>query len=258
MGFDVTRPNAARIYDYLLGGKDNFAADRQAAERMMAFMPEARRIARANRAFLGRAVRFCASRGIRQFLDLGSGLPTQDNVHQVAAAVDPACRVVYVDFDPVVVQHAHALLEDADVGVVAADARDPEAVLASAPVRRLLDLSRPVAVLAVALLHFVPDEEDPAALVARFAEAMAPGSALVMTHACPDLMDPEAFAEALAVYNRGATPIHPRGRERIAALFSGFELVDPGLVEVSQWRPDRPEDSEPADAQIIGGVGLKR
>jgi SAM-dependent methyltransferase len=238
---DVERPSAARVYDYYLGGLHNFAVDREMAARAVADWPELPRIMQANRAFLRRAVRYLAAQGIEQFLDIGSGIPTAGNVHEVAqAALGGAARVVYVDTDPVAVAHSRALLaDDPTAGVVQADMVDVDAVLGDPTTRALLDLSRPVGVLVVALLHFVGDERRPREALARYRDALAPGSYLVISHASADGA-PDRAHEHRALYRRTATPMTMRSREEIASLLDGFTLVEPGLVFLPQWRPDDP------------------
>jgi SAM-dependent methyltransferase len=257
---DRSVPNGARIYDYMLGGKDHFAVDRAAAEQMVAANPAAPRTARANRAFLGRAVRFLAEEaGIRQFLDLGTGLPTQHNVHQVAQVVIPDARVVYVDYDPIVVVHGRALLATTDtVTVVEGDLRRPDEILAHPETRRLIDFDEPMAVLLVAILHFIPDEDDPAGIVARLRDAMAPGSHLVVSHTANESPD-EVMAAAQQGFRLAGAPLTPRTRAGIGRFFDGFDLVEPGLVEVSQWRPETPAATAPPTSAwtIVGGVARK-
>lgn len=234
---DVSRPSIARMYDYYLGGKDNFAADREAAERVLAIIPQAPVIARQNREFLGRAVRFLAESGIRQFLDIGTGLPTQDNVHQVAQRIAPDSRVVYVDNDPVACLHASYLRGCPITAIIEADVRQPEDVLGHPEVRNLIDFTQPVAVLFVAMLHCLADEDDPAGLVARFREKMAPGSYLVVSHITAE-EDDKSVEQALDVYKQvGLTSLTRRSREKILGFFDGLELVEPGLVSVPDWRP---------------------
>ncbi len=255
---DTTTPNPARIYDVLLGGKDNFPADRAAAHAILNVAPQARRGANQNRAFLQRAVRFLAAEaGIGQFLDIGTGLPTQGNVHQVAQAVTPHARVVYVDHDPVVHAHADALLADHTTTIaVLADLREPEAILGNGAVRAALDLTRPVAVLLVAVLHFIKDEEDPAGIVARLRDAMAPGSYLVISHATADF-HPQVAAKITDVYQQASAPLVLRSRSQIERFFDGFDLVAPGLVEPASWRPDGEGPPSPSAGGFYGGVGRK-
>ncbi len=231
---DATIPNPARIYDYLLGGKDNLPADRAAAEELLALVPEARAGARENRAFLGRAVRYLAAEGVRQFLDVGTGLPSQGNVHEVAHGVAPDARVVYVDNDPVVHVHANALLAEPTTAAVLADLREPERIIRHPRARALLDFTKPVAVLLVAVLHFVTDEEDPAGIVGSLRDVLAPGSFLVISHATGDFR-PEVAGKVSAVYDKAAAPLVLRSRPEVARLFQGFDLLPPGLVQPAAW-----------------------
>jgi len=256
-GLDVTVPNVARIYDYILGGKDNFDADRAAAAQILAVIPGGSGPARMNRAFLGRVVHFLAAeRGIRQFLDIGSGLPTASNVHQIAQAADPDARVVYVDNDPVVVLHAQAILEDRAKGVAAVrgDLRDPAGITASPAVRELIDFGQPVAVLLFAVLHFIPDADDPRALLARFSDVMAPGSALALSHITDENIDEEAARAGRAVYQTASAPIVPRSRAQIEGFFDGFDLLPPGVAGISQWPLPDPGG---AAMHFYGGVAVK-
>lgn len=255
--FDPAMPNVARIYDYMLGGKDNFAADRELAAGLLANSPNSAWIARQNRAFLTRAVRYCAEHGIRQFLDIGSGLPTMENVHEVARRVSPDARVVYVDNDPVAVSHAKALLaKSPGVVVVEADLRRPEEVLELARSTGQLDFSQPLAVLIVAIMHFIADDEDPAQLLRPFIAAMVPGSFFVLSHATHDAQ-PEEADRAAAIYRRASSPLVTRTREEIASLFAGLPLVDPGLVFTVQWRPGEPPPDPPEAAGLYAGVAFK-
>jgi len=256
-GLDVTVPNVARIYDYILGGKDNFEADRAAAAQILAVIPGGSGPARMNRAFLGRVVHFLAAdRGIRQFLDIGSGLPTASNVHEIAQAADPDARVVYVDNDPVVVLHAQAILEDRAKGVAAVrgDLRDPASITASPRVRELIDFSQPVAVLMFAVLHFVPDADDPRALLARFRDVIAPGSALALSHVTDENLDEEASQAGRAVYQGASAPIVPRSRAQIEGFFDGLDLLPPGVAGISHWPEPDPGAAVPL---FYGGVALK-
>jgi len=264
-GIDVTRPHPARMYNYYLDGKDNFAADRLAAEQVIAAAPSARPSARGNRVFLRRAVRHLARQGIRQFLDIGTGIPTAGNTHEAAQEVAPEARVVYADNDPIVITHARALMSSSTQGsttYVQADVRRPRSVLDDPQVRRVIDFEKPTAVLLVALLHFVRDEEDPRALVAEFRDALAPGSHLVLSHTSADF-DAERAHNGAAVYNRATAPAVLRTREEILALFDGFDLVEPGLVPLPQWNPDDdPDDGSYGtfDERLVwlyGGVGRK-
>ncbi len=239
-GVDFSKPHSARMYDYLLGGKDNFAADRETAEIALRSWPAARVSARENRMFLGRAVEYLAAEaGIRQFLDIGTGLPSSGNVHEVAQQIAPESRVVYADNDPIVLAHAQALLTSSPAGRTAyihADLREPEKILAHPVVRGTLDFSRPVALILVAILHFISDDEDPGAIVATLLSALPPGSYLVASHVTPE-HDPEGVGGLQRAYREGGVT----GQVRTAAdfgrlAFTGLELVPPGLVLVSEWR----------------------
>jgi hypothetical protein len=264
-GIDTSIPNVARIYDYLLGGKDNFAVDREAAERTIAVVPQAPWLARQNRRFLERAVRFCASAGITQFLDIGSGLPTMRNVHQVAEQVITDPHVVYADHDPVVVSHAQALLATPRTVAVHGELARPEEILADPQVRRLIDFDRPVAILLIAVLHFLTAEANCAAVVARLRDAMAPGSYLVIS--CVEFSPAHAVGEELlsdevrelADTRKGLSRLPALAREQIAAFFGDLTLVEPGLVEVWHWRPEDDEIAVMASDVIspLGGVARK-
>ena len=235
--FDPGVPNPARMWNYWLGGKDNFAADRSAAERVLEVMPSMPLIARAARLFLIDAVhQLAAEHGVRQFLDVGTGLPTADNTHDVAQRAAPESKIVYVDYDPVVLTHAQALLTSSPGGetdYIQADLRDTDTILKGAA--RTLDLTRPVAILLIAVLHFIPDADDPYAVVARLMEAVPPGSYLVMAHAASDIA-PEACAEMARRYNAmSSASITPRSRDQVAGFFDGLDLLPAGLVPISQW-----------------------
>jgi hypothetical protein len=251
-GVDTRTPSVGRIYDYLIGGKDNYAADRRAADALAAIAPSVRAIAMENRAFLGRAARFLyEDAGIRQFIDVGTGLPTQDHVHQV---VGDDCHVVYVDNDPVVLAHARALLpRSSRITVMDADLRQPATILDHPDTDKLIDFSQPVAIMLVAMLHFIVDTENPAEIVATFRERMAPGSYIVISHVTRAEAPAGAVAQAEDIYQRANAPLLLRSHEEIEGFFAGFELIDPGLVYVSRWRPD---DGRVSDARwILGGVG---
>ena len=255
-GVDSTVPAAARMYDYWLGGHDNFAADRVAALKITERAPGTPAAARANRRFLGRAVRHLAGEGgIRQFLDLGAGLPTNGNVHQVAREVTPDARVVYVDNDPMVITHARALETGDAVAVIHADLRDPDTILRHPDTRRLIDFTKPLAILFVSVLHFVP-EPDAHTAVAAFTSAAAPGSHLAASHGYDD-QDPQAAATTTTVYASTASPVTRRTRAEILAFFDGLEILEPGLVPVQQWRPDEHDPPGLSKAWILGGVGRK-
>ncbi|MEV7013211.1 SAM-dependent methyltransferase [Streptosporangium sp. NPDC051022] len=257
-GVDPSVPSSARVYDYLLGGKDNLAVDRAFAERLLTVAPDARPAARANRDFLIRAVRLLAKLGVRQFIELGTGMPTAPSVHQVAHEADPTAPVVYVDHDPVVSLHAEVLLAgDKHVASVLADIRRPGAVLDDPEVVRLIDFSQPVGLLMAGVLHFVTDDEDPAGIVAAFARRMAEGSHLVISHLMADSI-PEVRTQ-LAVATTG-TPVQStfRTHDEVLALFDGFELLEPGLVPVRNWHNDELPlffDDGPARFRIDGAVG---
>jgi O-methyltransferase involved in polyketide biosynthesis len=229
------------MYDYFLGGSHNFAADRQLAEQALSVFPDAPHVVRANRAFLERAVQYLCAAGIDQFLDLGSGIPTAGNVHEIALAADPAAHTVYVDADPVAVAHARALLAgEARVQVLRADLREPGAVLEQA-VAAGLDLGRPLAVLLVSVLPFIPDEDDPAAIIAAYREASAPGSYLAVSHGTNEYQ-PEAVGKVEGIYTRTTQPGVFRSRAEIERLLRGYDPVPPGLVDAIDWRPVPDED----------------
>jgi hypothetical protein len=256
-GVEADRPSVARLYDFFLGGHHNFAADREMGRQLLAAEPNARNIVAENRAFLGRAVRFLLAAGVRQFLDLGSGIPTQDNVHEIAQRTDPAARVVYVDNDPVAVAHSKQILSGNTLAtVIQEDLRQPEAILAHPDVRRLIDFSQPVAVLMVTVLHFVPDTDDPAMVVSRFASRLVPGSALVISHATHDAA-PDAAAQVERLYTGTSAAAHTRSRAEILRFFAGLDLVDPGLVYLPLWRPDGPAPDHPERAWFYAGVARK-
>lgn len=258
-GIDLSVPSVSRIYDYFLGGSHNFEVDREAARVALKAFPAIPKIGQANRAVMRRAVRYAMERGISQFLDIGSGIPTFGNVHEVAQGIDPAARVVYVDNDPVAVAHSRAVLDgNANATAVAADLRDPKGVLDAPQTRRLLDFGEPVALMLVAVVHFLPDEERPAEVIATLRDALAPGSVMVITHATLD--GPQAGGQrgVQQVYQRTATPLIMRSRAELEPFFDGFELVDPGVVPLPFWRPDSPPDEdEPAVVHGLAGVGLK-
>jgi hypothetical protein len=257
---DTTKANIARVYDYWLGGSHNFRADQDVARAMIAVDPNIRAMMRANRAFLGRAVRYLIREaGIRQFLDIGSGIPTEQNVHEVAQAAASGSRVIYVDNDEVAVAHSRLMLEDnPDATVIQADLREPAKILADPETQLLIDFTQPVALLLLAVLHFVPDEADPAQIMATLRDAVPPGSYLVICHACRDVR-PDTADNATAVYtSRVAAQLRVRTRDEIAALFDGFTLVEPGLVWIPEWRPDSPADVPENPEQFWALVGVAR
>jgi hypothetical protein len=253
----MERPNAARVYDYLLGGVANFAKDREFAGRLTEIAPEAAKIARTNRAFLRRAVRYCLDNGIRQFLDIGSGIPTAGNVHEIAQRIEPSARVVYVDIEPVAVGHTELMLADNEnAGVVRGNLLEPDALLSSAPARELLNFDEPIAVLMVAVLHFLDDTTGPHAAVARYVDAMAPGSYLVLSHIAAE--DTDEQSQARNLYQKDAVPILGRTREQLAAFFAGTEILEPGIVWAPQWHPEAYDDvTEPERSKGYAGVGRK-
>lgn len=256
---DPGTPNVARMYDYYLGGKNNFAADREAAEKIISILPNARDIARTNRAFLVRAVRHLAESGIRQFLDIGTGLPTQENVHQVAQAVAPEAQVVYVDNDPVVLVHARALLADNPRStVISADMRDPESVLKHPEALARLDFNRPIAVIMLAILHFVLDDAEVERIVRAFRAPLVSGSYFVASHITAGDLNDDEVRRGQDVYTATAAGgIVPRRAEQVRAFFAGLHLLEPGVVPLDQWRPDSPSVALPAKpgVGIVGGVG---
>jgi S-adenosyl methyltransferase len=255
LGPGVAHP--ARVYDFWLGGKDNLAADRAAGEKVMAVFPEARKLARANRGFLVRAVRYLSERGVSQFIDLGTGFPTRPNVHEVARLAVPGARVLYVDNDPVVTAHNRALRATMPgVEAINGDIRCPQEVLAAPELLTLIDFSKPVAVLFVAVLHFIRPEEDPGQIVAAFRDRMAPGSFLVISHGVSDGTDPRTVAQIADAYRHAASAsITPRTAGEVAAWFGGFEMIPPGLTDVTRWFPGKP--ARPGPVRMAAGVGRK-
>ncbi|MER7674144.1 SAM-dependent methyltransferase [Kitasatospora sp. NPDC096128] len=260
---DIHRPHSARMYDFFLGGTTNFEPDRVAAAQTLAVFPNARIAARANRAFMHRTTRTLARRGIRQFLDVGTGIPTSPNLHEVAQEADPTCRVVYADNDPIVLTHAQALLRSAPEGRTAyiqADVRDPEYVLNALESQDVLDLDQPVALSMNALLHFVPDGDDAYEIVEAFkARITAPGSALVMSHFTPDYAPADAERGA-RVYRQAGTNVQARTRAEFARFFAGWDLLDPGIVSTPRWRPDTDADLanvSDTQASCYGAVALR-
>lgn len=254
--FDTSVPHIARIYDYWLGGKDNFAADREAAEQAMAATPTIVPGVRANRRFLGRSVRYLAEAGIRQFIDIGTGIPTASNTHEVAQSVAPETRIVYVDNDPIVLSHARALLTSttAPTAYIDADARDTGKILTEAA--ELLDLGQPTAVLLIALLHCIPEEDDPYQLVADLMAAVPSGSYLALTHPAPDQVAVAQRAEDSLTRSMGQK-VTFRTREQVSRFFAGLDLVEPGIVPIQEWRPDSALDTNSAPTAMWGGVGRK-
>ncbi|WP_433173077.1 SAM-dependent methyltransferase [Actinoallomurus sp. CA-150999] len=258
---DTSVPHTARMYDYLLGGKDNFAVDRAAVEKVLAVMPDMPQSIKLSRLFLRRAVRYAARRGITQFLDVGTGIPTAGNVHEVAQEMSPEARVAYVDHDPIVLNHARALLSDEQQGrttIVLGDLREPETILAHPEVREIIDFDRPVGLMLVAVLHFIRDDEDPYSLVKRLCDALAPGSMLMLTHATMD-PDPETGLSASAGWANASSTMNMRTFDEIQRFFDGLEFVEPGLT--GRWNPDDepPEILEQSIKNIwgYGAVAVK-
>jgi SAM-dependent methyltransferase len=264
-GADTDTPTAARIYDYMLGGSHHFAADRAAAQVLIDTVPDVRRMARANRAFLARAVRYLIDAGVRQFLDIGSGIPTVGNVHQIAQDAAPDTRVVYVDIDPIAVLHSRALLDgNQRATAILADLRQPDQLLAlleQPEQRAVLDLTQPVALLLASVLHFVPDDDQAYPAVQALTGALPAGSYLVISHAATEGWDEHATGAAQDVYRKTTTPGGPRARAQIERFFDGLELVEPGLVWVSTWRPEEHHDDpfidQPQRSGMLAGVGRK-
>jgi hypothetical protein len=261
----LDRPHPARVYDYLLGGKDNFAADRAAAQAGIEANPNSRIPPRENRAFLRRVVRYLAGdAGISQFLDIGTGIPTSPNVHEIAQDADPQARVVYVDNDPIVLAHARALLTSGPVGKTAyidADVRNIDRILSSADLRQTLDMSQPVGLLLIAVMHFIADEDDPWDLAARLLAELPAGSYLALSHLTGDF-DPAAWEGVAAVYRRSGVTMQVRPLAAVERFFTGLDLLDPGVVSLPRWRPDSNDlgqPGQPSDAavSVYGGLGRK-
>ena len=257
---DLARPNAARMYDYYLGGSANVAVDRAAADELIRSLPDTVFSARANRSFLGRVVRFLTQQGIDQFLDLGSGIPTVGNVHEIAQAVNPEARVAYVDIEPVAVSYGQKLLRDEKrVSITKADIRRPGTVLSAQGVTDLIDFTRPVAVLAVAILHVMPDADAPLEFLAEYRAACVPGSYLAISHLSPQTWHPAEVTHSEQVYARTPTPVTYRERDEILRFMTGYDLVEPGLVLLPSWRPEEPPSAEDAArSNSYGAVGRLR
>jgi hypothetical protein len=258
---DTSRAQSARIYDYYLGGRDNYEVDRAAAQRVIDAIPDIIPTAVANRAFLQRAVRFAAESGIRQFVDIGTGMPASPNPYEIAHSVSPDVKVAYVDNDPIVAAHAGARLTGSgDTGFFLADIREPRGILRHPALGELIDFGQPVALLIVAVLHFVTDEEDPYGILGELREGLPAGSALILTHISADFHGGAFPPEVEAVYDGATASMNPRTRAEVSKLFDGFELVEPGLVQAPLWKPEGP-DPAPGELHrvaLYGGVGVKR
>jgi hypothetical protein len=258
-GIVDTIPSPARIYDYLLGGAHNFAVDREMIDRVVAIAPQVGRWALLNRAFLRRAVLTLVDAGVRQFLDIGSGIPTVGNVHEIAQQADPEARVVYVDNDPVAIAHSQLVLDGNDrATAILADMRDPEGILGHPETRRMLDFDAPIGLLMVTVFHYISDLDGPIDLLARYCEPLVPGSHLALSHICSEL-NPGQVRSMVDLVKNSPHPFYPRTRTAITRLFSGFDLLDPGLVPTSEWWIDAtPADGDPSDDPVLAGVGVKR
>jgi S-adenosyl methyltransferase len=252
-GIDVTAPNAARMYDYALGGYHNFAVDREYVRRVEQIIPGTTLIAHANRAFLGRVVRWLVGAGITQFLDIGSGIPTLGNVHEIAERAAPEARVMYVDIDPVAIAHSRAILAGHPrVGALEADLRRPADILNHPDVTRLLDFSEPVAVLLIAVMHFISDADDPSAILAQLRDATVRGSYIALSHGTKGKWEP-----IQQLVQHTPTPLHLRTREQIEKLLTGLDLVEPGIVSITDWHPDPQESDLKLQPSSLAAVGRK-
>lgn len=259
-GIDLTVPSVSRMYDYYLGGSHNFEVDREAGRNAVAAMPALPKVAQVNRAFMRRAVAYAMGEGVTQFLDIGSGIPTFGSAHEAAQNLDPRARVVYVENDPVAVAHSRAVLENNDrAGIVSADFRSPQDILHSQEAGQLLDFEKPVALMLLALLHFVEDKDAPGRVIAELRDALAPGSLLMLTHAAvAGGPQGDAPLDVQGVYRGASSPLVLRRRTEIEKFFDGFELVEPGLVAMPEWRPDSsPALEDPAVFNACAGVGRK-
>jgi hypothetical protein len=262
------RPHSARIYDYMLGGKDNYRVDREAAAQSLAAFPSALIAARSNRSFMHRATRLLARRGLRQWLDIGTGIPTSPNLHEVAQSIAPDARVVYADNDPIVLAHSRALMSSSTGGRTAyidGNVLDPNSILDAPQLTETLDLSRPVVLSLVALMHFVPDDEDPHGIVRRLLDRLPSGSVLALAHGTPDF-DPEAMARIEQIYAAAGTPVKTRSRAEIEKFFDGLDLLEPGVVPVHRWHPEEVahgafyiDTGDISDAEVgnYAGVAIK-
>jgi S-adenosyl methyltransferase len=258
---DVERPSAARIYDYLLGGFYNFDVDRAAAQKITEALPDMPLFMRANRAFLRRVVRFLTDQGIDQFLDLGSGIPTVGNVHEIAQQANPSARVVYVDNEPVAVTHSRTILENnPNATVIQADINEPEDILGHPETQRLLDFNKPMAVLFLSVLLFLTDDEEAYRVVRYVRDALMPGSYIAISHPTEDEYPPEQGVRVKRLYAAIGTPVNVRSYNQVEKFFEGLELVEPGLVHIPLWQPEGPDDLFLKNPELSGyyaGVGRK-
>lgn len=254
---DIDTPSPARMYDFYIGGGYNFESDRKLARQVMQLVPEVSELARSNKAFLRRAVDFCAAQGIRQFLDVGCGITSAGSTHEIAERRAPEVRTVYVDIEPVAVAHSEHILRDNDRAlVIAGDARHPDSILGDQRVRSLLDLDKPVTLVMGQVLPWIQDSEDPAGLVQRWAAALTPGSYLVLSQVTDEALDKDVADRLRALYQQSITPVTPRSLTEFASWFelAGLDVVEPGVVFVANWRPEEGDEAERHDL-IIGGVG---
>ena len=258
-GLDVTVPNAARVYDYALGGYHNFAVDREFKDQAEAAWPGIGLLAHANRAYLGRVVQWLAKAGVRQFLDIGSGIPTLGNVHEVAQQSAPDVRVVYVDIDPVAVSHGRAILADNPrAGAIQGDLRQPAGILYHREVLELLDFSQPVAVLMIAVLHFIGDADDPPGILAQLGAALVSGSYVAISHGTQRPQQGRQEQDQVRrLYERTPTPFHARSPQEVAGLLTGLQIVEPGVVAITDWHPDPEEADDPPQPAVLGAVARK-
>jgi hypothetical protein len=258
-GVDTEKASAARLYDFYLGGSYNFEVDRELGRKVASVAPGVYDFALRNRAFLRRAVRYFQSQGIDQFLDIGSGIPTAGNVHEVAQKTNPDARVVYVDNEPVAVAHSELLLEgNPNAAAIEADLRDPDHILHHEKTRRLLDFSRPIGLLTVAVYHFIPDSDDPLGLLSRYRAALPSGSYIALSHVTTDVMSTQ-IEQLIGLYRGSQNPVIARTKAQFTAMFDGFDLVEPGVVFTPEWRPESPEDAgdHPEEAAVYAAVGRK-
>ncbi|MCC5578083.1 SAM-dependent methyltransferase [Microtetraspora sp. AC03309] len=255
---DANTPSPARLYDYMLGGTDNYEVDRQIADQLLKIAPELRELSLDNRSFLTDAVEYCARQGIRQFLDIGSGLPTQKNVHEAAQSVAPDSRTVYVDNDPSVLPHAQTLIQgDPQTVYIEADARDYPAVLRHPETARMLDFTKPVAVLLVAVVHFIDDSDDPYGVVAGYADQLCPGSYVILAHVTSDDIDPELGERMFGLNSQLRVPLTYRTKDEVTRFFDGLELVGPGVIGLGRWSPDGEVDGPKRKLNSWCGVARK-